>query len=120
MSDFTITAHRGDTIDLQVTITRDSAPVNLTGADLWMTAKNRLRDADVAAVFQKSLGAGIVIVGAASAGVALVTIDPADTDSLTRETVLYCDVQLLESSGRVTTVASGTLTIELDATRTVA
>lgn len=120
MSDFAITAKRGDTIDLEVAVTRNDAAVDLTGADCWFTAKRRLSDADADALIQKTLGSGITVIGNAADGNLLVTIDPEDTDSLTRQTVLYCDVQLLEADGRVTTVASGTLTVELDVTRSTA
>lgn len=120
MSEFAITAKRGDTIELSVTVTRSGAAVDLTDADLTFTAKRRYSDADADAVVQKTLGDGIAVVGDAEDGEILVTLDPEDTDSLTRQTVLLCDVQLVESDGRVTTVASGTLTITPDVTRTVA
>lgn len=120
MSDFSLTVKRGDTIDLEVPILRDDVAVDLTGADIWFTAKRRLTDADADAVAQKSIGSGIVVVGDAADGTVLVTLDPADTDSLTKQTVLTCDIQLVEADGRVTTVASGTLTVELDATRSTA
>lgn len=115
MSTFALTVKRGDTIDLEVTATRAGAPVDLTGADIWCTGKRNLKDADADAVFQKKIGDGVAIVDA-DAGEALVTLDPADTASLTKQTTLYCDVQLVEADGRVTTIASGTLTVELDAT----
>lgn len=119
MAAFTLTAKRGDTIDLLVLVTRDNAAVDLTGADVWFTAKRSLRDADVDAVVQKTIGNGIVVTDAL-AGEALVTIDPSDTNGFTRETRLFCDVQVIEPSGRITTVADGTLTITLDVTRAVA
>lgn len=119
MSSIAVTATRGDTIDLEVTVTRDGAPVDLTGADLWFTAKLKVKDADVDAVAQKTVGSGITVTDAVN-GEALITLDPADTDGLTKETTLYCDVQLVEASGRVTTVASGTLTILRDVTRVTA
>lgn len=115
MTDFNIVCKRGDTIDLEVIATRDGAPLDLTGTSIWFTAKRKLKDADENAIAQKTLGAGITVTDA-EAGEALVTLDPADTAALTKETTLYCDVQVVEASGRVTTVASGTLTIELDVT----
>jgi hypothetical protein len=120
VSSFTITAVRGDTIDLEVTATRNSTALDLTGADIRFTAKNSLRDADDDAVIAKTLADGVAVVGDPEDGIALVTIDPADTSTLSRRTVLQCDVQVVEISGRVTTVAKGTLTIELDATRVIA
>lgn len=115
MTDFALTVKRGDTIDLEVTVARGGSPVDLSGADLWFTAKRKLKDLDIAAVAQKTLGDGIAVTDA-PAGELLVTLAPDDTDDLTKETVLYCDVQMVEASGRVTTVASGTLTVQLDAT----
>jgi hypothetical protein len=50
----------------------------------------------------------------------LVTLAPEDTDALTKPTTLVCDVQMVEADGTVTTVASGTLAVALDVTRTVA
>lgn len=119
MTDFAITVKRGDTIDLEVTAARDGSPVDLTSADLWCTGKRKLKDADEDAIFQKTLGDGIVLIDPEE-GTALVTIDPADTAVLTKQTTVYTDIQMIEASGRVTTIASGTLTVELDATVTTA
>jgi hypothetical protein len=109
---------RGDTYTFDVTITRSSSPVDLTGASFWCTAKNSLADDDVDAVFQKTLSSGIAVVGAAANGKIRVTIAATDTATLshTATTALQIDVQMKESTNQVTTVAQGTLTVTPDVT----
>jgi hypothetical protein len=105
---------KGDSIVLKLTIKRGTVAVNLTGASLWFTAKTGVAQADPG-VFQKTIGSGIVVTDAAG-GLAQVTIAPADTSGLTVPTTLLYDIQLLESTGTKTTVASGNLTIMPDIT----
>ena len=118
MSTFNLSGRRGDTIRLLVTCTRGGVALNLTGATVWATFKRSLADADNASTtIQKSTTGGGVSVTDAAGGLALVTLDPSDTSGLTAETVYYADVQVRESSGVITTVATGRLLVALDATR---
>jgi hypothetical protein len=117
MSRFNVSAKRGDTIRLLITCTRAGSPVNLTGASIWATFKRSISDTDAAATtIQKTLDNGIVVTDAAN-GLAVVTLDPADTASLTKETTFEGDIQVREADGIVTTVADGSLFIALDVTR---
>jgi len=43
---------RGDTLTLDLVVTQDGAPIDLTGSTMWMTAKLSANDLDVDAVFQ--------------------------------------------------------------------
>jgi hypothetical protein len=113
---FELSAQRADTIRLRLTITRDGAPVNLTGTDIWFTAKRLKNAPDADAVFQKSTLSSSIEITNAIAGEAVVTIDPSDTSFLEDEPRLYCDVQLKEVD-IITTVATGRLTILYDITR---
>lgn len=118
MANFTIKAVRGDTITLDFTVKRPAggAAVDLTGATFTFTAKKKLSDADAAALFQKTLGSGVSVTNAAN-GQGRVTVAPADTTSLPDyETDLYCDLQMTEAVGTVTTVAEGILRIRPDVT----
>lgn len=122
MSTFKLTRTRGDTIRLLVTATRpDEAgvdqPVDLTGATLTFTAKLKITDADDAVTtIQKTTGAGIEVL-AADEGTAVVTLEPEDTEGLLVKTTYLADVQLDESDGTRTTVASGKLIVTPDVTR---
>lgn len=115
---FSRVAHIGDTIPLQITLSRNGVAIDLTGATLWFTAKDDLDDLDAAAVFQKKTGGlGIAITDAVN-GRATVTIAPADTASLANEPqTLECDIQLLEVDGTLTTVARGQLILQPQVTR---
>lgn len=115
MTDFTIT--RGDTISLTVVVTASGAIYPLIGVQMWFTAKNSLNDPDSAAVFQKTVGSGIVITGP-TLGQATITILPADTAGLpSSKTLLVYDLQIEDSNGQVYTAASGNLIVVPDVTR---
>lgn len=111
---------RGDTFSLTLTVTRDGRPLDLTGAlGLWLTAKTVVDNAldDAAAVFQKTLSAGIVVTDALG-GVARVTIASVDTNTLSPGTTLHFDVQIKTANGDILTVVVGTILIVADVTRT--
>jgi hypothetical protein len=114
MANFTFT--RGDTVVLSGSVTFGGDPYNLAGATIWCTAKSRFTDADEDAIFQKTIGSGIVIVNAA-AGLYTITIDPADTVDLAKvKNILVYDVQLKDADNKVFTIASGNLIINPDVT----
>lgn len=109
MSDFTM--KRGDSKVFNLTISGD-----ITGAKLWMSAKTAYNSTSF--VFQKdtALLGGIVITNGPG-GLATVTLDPTDTSSLPPITMkLVYDVQVKSAGGLVSTVQSGTLTVEPDVT----
>jgi hypothetical protein len=115
---FSKQAFVGDSIVLRLTITRNGAAVDLTGATLWFTAKEDWDDLDADAVFQKKTGGLGIAVTDALAGEATVTIPGSDTASLDNEVqTLECDVQLLEVDGTLTTVARGQLVLQPQITR---
>lgn len=116
MADFEFRESRGDTIQLLVPVTRNGSPVDITDAQFYFTAKRSKTDADVNAIIQKSSGDGISILDA-SGGMAVIVIQPEDTDFLDDEPRLYCDVQMVEADGTTTTIARGRLTLLYDITR---
>lgn len=114
-----IIAGRGDTAYLDFTVTVAGAAQDITGWELWFTAKRRIGDGDADAVILKnSLGSGVTILNAAL-GTASVTLSPADTASLLPEAVrLYADIQGKDGAGHVFTLDAFTFTIRGDVTRT--
>src|SRR4051812_7276727 len=122
-----LTATQGDTIVLATTITRKNpgtgvvAPVDITLADLWFTAKYNLEESDEDALVQlgtKSPLDGIEKSATPTDGKATVTIDPGATEGLSNSTVfLFWDIELEEADGTVTTVDSGRLALVNDATK---
>lgn len=116
MADFELISTRGDTIRILVPVTRNNAPVDLTGATLYFTAKRRKTDLDAEAVIQKSTLDGITITDELN-GQAVIIIQPANTSFLEDEPRLYCDVEVIEANGTRTTVARGRLTIQYDISR---
>lgn len=118
MSRFKLSRNRGDTIRLLITATRDDAPLDLsTAAEITFTAKLKKSDDDAApTTIQKTLGSGVELLDP-TGGTAVVTLDPADTDALLKQTTYLCDVQLDEADGTRTTLAEGTLKLTLDVTR---
>lgn len=93
-------------------------PIDLTGAMVWMTAKEALADDDSGATFQKSVGDGITVLDDTH-GVILVELDSADTEDLAASrTRLYYDVQVKDADDKVTTALSGRITVYPDVTIT--
>jgi len=108
---------RGDDRSFAVTVRNPNGSLkDITGLDLWMTAKRNLGESDAEAVFQITTPTGIII-DAGAGGTATVYIVPADTADLPdQDTVLEWDVQLKEALGQIRTVAKGILVVEPDVT----
>jgi hypothetical protein len=107
-----IEMRRGDTRTvrgfLQDGITKQ--PIDDPTAQWKLTARTR-RDA-TDAVFEVSSSSQFV------AGEGRCTIAPGDTNSFTRDRVLYYDMQVRETSGTVTTLLEGKLYVYMDSART--
>lgn len=113
-------AVRGDTNIYNIVVLRSDATINITGAKLWFTAKHFPQDVDDDAVISlDSDGNGINIYNALY-GRAQVSVPPGDTAGLADDEVLYYDVQLKETNGVVTTIATGKLHVQQDITQAVA
>lgn len=89
-------------------------PIDLTGATLTFTARNKSTDA---LSFQLTSGGGqIALVGDPTDGKALMTIAPDVTESYTTPTWLKYDVELVEADTTKTTLVRGDLVISQDQT----
>ncbi len=109
--------YRGDTIHIYMTLTEDDEASNLTGWDLWFTAKKDLNDTDNAATtIQKRLGAGIVFIDQL-VGQIKITLLPNDTSSNNVSITYVCDIQGKDPGGEIHTFDDGTMTISVDVTR---
>jgi hypothetical protein len=109
---------RGDNAAFDLTVTKSSVPVDLSGCTLRFTAKLQKEDADSEAVISKvSSDADEILVTDAPAGEATVFVIPADTTAITEQTVLFYDVQVTDGAGKVHTLVTGKLKIKLDVTR---
>jgi hypothetical protein len=111
---FTMT--RMDNVSLSGTATLSGSPYDLGGCSLWFTAKKKYTDADSAAIFQKSIGAGITVTSSTQ-GLFVVAIATTDTEAVDKvKTILVWDLQLRDSSSKTYTMASGNLIINPDVT----
>jgi hypothetical protein len=123
-----ISARKGDTIPIEVRMTRSvpgidpfdeplTYPVDLSGSvKIWFTAKRAHTDPDASAVIRLGTTntglSGVNVENPPNEGRARVTIPPASTTGLEAGTVfLIYDVQLLELDGTVTTVSNGRLAL---------
>lgn len=96
------------------------APVDITGATLWFTAKNNLADTDLQAVAQVStVNGGIVITNAPSGQFKVQMLPQATLQFPDAEVDLFYDIQLEDTTLNVATVMSGTLTVTPDVTRAI-
>lgn len=107
---------RGDTFKWDLAVTQGGSPVDITGWVLWMTAKLDPLTPDASAQFKKQSPSTGITITSAVGGLARITVDPADTTSLTDTTTLFFDVQGKESGGAIHTLASGTLKVLVDVT----
>jgi hypothetical protein len=112
MTDISIT--RGDDRDYDITVTTDVGNAwDITGAELRFAA--RYSGSIHTFIDKVSTASGEIDITNAAGGLALLHLDPADTLKLPLKTVnLQYDLQLTESSGPVTTIVSGTLTVAPD------
>ena len=106
MNQYQLTMMRGDSRTFTVTMT-DSAgdPYDLTDAVVQFTVDN---------LFEKTVGAGIVV-SDPETGVAVVTVDPDDTEGAGRRAYRY-DVQVTLSDGTVRTPLRGLFVVVPDVT----
>ena len=111
---------RGDCrlLRIQVVTENDGEPVgSLGGWEFTCTAKASHDDTDAEAVFSLTLGDGIEVIDDFDS-IIEITIPPPATAALTgRTTVLYLDVQAVDTAGAPWTLAAGRLTVRADVTR---
>jgi hypothetical protein len=69
-------------------------------------------------VFQLTTGGGEIVITNGPGGLCEITVASLDTSGLTVPTLCYCDLQLVDTLGNVSTTATGTLLIKIDVTRT--
>ena len=116
----TLAMKRGDTPTIRFTVTNlDGTPTDLSTVDgIRLTVKRHINHSDLDALVAVALGTGLSLVTDGTDG--LVDWVPEDDafDSISKETELVYDLQVTDGTGKVYTVDSGTLTIELDVTRT--
>lgn len=100
----------GDTVVLTIALYKDGAAYSPTVSAAEFNLKDALDDADSAALISKTLGAGVAV----STSTATVTIAAANWASagITASATLFWALKLTESSGTVTTVAAGTMTVQ--------
>lgn len=99
----------------------DGRPVDLTGAKVWFTVKDRAKDPDSQArILKKNLAAGgsddeILILTPATDGKVEVYIVPADTENIDPATYRY-DIQVIVG-GKTYTVVRDQITFKEDVTK---
>lgn len=93
-------------------------PLDISTGLLFFTAKKHARYSDEDAVFQKTIGSGIVVTNGAN-GEFDVTLDAVDTSSLYAPAMLVWDVQWVSTGGKAFTLLDGTLLIKPDVTRSI-
>jgi hypothetical protein len=105
----TLTIVKGTTYEFPVTVTDEvsGAPIDLTGASLYVTVKQRPDDADPG-LCQLSVGSGITVLAQSGGtlGQANVKFTPAQTGGFPAPAFLAWDCQY-DSGGDAWTVASG-------------
>ena len=114
-----LTMYRGDSAQFTIIVEQDGQAVDLVGSKLWFTAKHQYANKDNEAVMQLTTdpGGGIVL-STTVRGKALVTTSPLATRGFPDgDVALVYDVQMLDITGKITTVESGTLTVKPDVTR---
>ena len=105
---------REDTFKFRVTVTKNGLPVDITGATFTFSAKWATTDAGT--VFTRTLGSGIALVVAAD-GTIDITIASSNTSDFPSYTVILpYDLEMVETTGDISTVLLGNLTVVSDIT----
>ncbi len=112
MTDISIT--RGDDRDYDITVTTELGNAwDITGAQIRFAA--RFVGSQNVFIDKVSTASGEIDITNAAGGLAVLHLDPLDTIKLPlRTTNLSYDLQLTELSGPVTTIVTGTLTVDPD------
>lgn len=112
MSDLRIIS--GDDETLSVTITEpNGTATNLTGLlAMKFMIKAKPTDLDINALVSKDLGTGVTVSAPATAGLATIAIDAANTAALAG--AYHWEIQLTNSAGKKRTVADGRIRIQRD------
>jgi hypothetical protein len=99
----------------------NSVPFNLTGCEVWFTAKNNVPDPDLAAVIElNNMTLGGITVTSAVAGAITCQGAPSLTFQLADSIVrLNVDIQVKDTTSRVSTVEVGHLDVYPDITRAI-
>lgn len=103
---------RGDYAAYDLELKLEGVAETLAGKTVRFTAKQSLKDS--APFFQKTIGDGLTIIDE-EAGTALLEIEGADTETLTKAVTLVCDVEVKDLSGRPSTTLYK-LPVKLDVT----
>lgn len=109
---------RGDTYKNDFTVTVASEPFDLTGCEVWFTAKRAASSLDAEAVIRKNNAAeGGITVTSAADGELRLTLDPTDTEALEPiDVILIWDLQVKTNADEIYTVDEGSLLVSPDST----
>lgn len=108
-----LTAKRGDTLVLRLTITENGVAVNITAWTFWLTIKTKETDADVSAVIQKKVTSHTDPTNGKTAIIA----SASETDVLLGK--YFYDVQYKDDAGVIVTPVSGIINFTRDITRSI-
>ena len=112
-----LTITRGNTLVINYTNQDNSSPPNpisLTGALVYFTVKPVQYDTSVTdstAIFQLSVGSGIVIGTGSNTNLATITATAVQTELLTPGAATYYDITIKYANGQVITPISGQLKV---------
>jgi hypothetical protein len=109
------------TLDVSANYESDGSVVNLTGAKVWFTVKDRTSDADAQAhIMKRNAAAGgsdsEILITNPTGGAIEIYLVPADTENMNPGTYQY-DVQVILSNGKTYTIARSQITFKEDVTR---
>lgn len=109
--------YRGDTPSWNMEANQyDDTDLDISVGEIYMTAKSSARQADVDAVFQKSVGNGITV-SDGPAGLFTVKLAASDTEGIYAPAYLVWDIQYINGGGDIYTLMDGTLLVKPDVTR---
>ena len=108
MRKFELEVTRGDTIPLKVTVVRNGSALNIAGATFRFAGKQWLSDAVPLVECEE------YEITSPTDGEVTITIPPEATASFTDTIVLNCDIEMIETDDKKTTVARGKLKVVAD------
>lgn len=101
--------HAGDDYDLTFTLKQSGIALDLTGASVWFTVKDRAKDKDSNAKIQLTTGSGISISGDPVNGIVVVSLSSSDTASLEGLWKYDLQVKLATPSTKTMTMLTGVI-----------
>jgi len=117
-----LSVNRGTTFTITLNYQQNSVAATLVGATVYFTVKSAEYDSDLTdagALLQKVKTTYVATGDNAAGGVAVITLNPADTQAIAPSKNYYYDLKVKDASGNIYKVDEGKFVLDASATNRI-